>query len=151
MLNAAVSAGFRLCLRGIRLLRSPRYSAPGSSPSIAHRSTVPISGTMIRQDPLRHWSYIPRCVRPYFVKRICLFGPESTGKSTLAQQLGEDFGTVVVPEFARTYLELRHGQIELSDMELIARGQAANEDALALQANRLLFCEYGPADHHHLE
>ena len=96
---------------------------------------------MIRCNPLKYWDYLPRCVRPYYVRRICIFGPESTGKSTLTRRLSDHYRTVAVPEFARTYLESRQGKVEFSDMELIARGQAANEDALALQANRLLFCD----------
>ncbi|MDP3492635.1 MAG: AAA family ATPase, partial [Hyphomonadaceae bacterium] len=42
-------------------------------------------------------------------KRVTLFGAESTGKSTLAAQLGSHFNAVVVPEYGRTYTE-QHGQ-----------------------------------------
>ncbi|MBK7030628.1 MAG: ATP-binding protein [Bacteroidales bacterium] len=37
--------------------------------------------------------------------RIAITGPESTGKSWLAEQLAEYYGTVWVPEFAREFLE----------------------------------------------
>ena len=105
------------------------------------RGILPVSGTAIRRDPFGHWQYLPRCVRPYFVKRICIFGPESTGKSTLTRQLAERFQTVFVPEYARTHLEFRGGEIAPNDMNFIARGQAASEDAIAPSANRLLFCD----------
>ena len=105
------------------------------------RGQVPISGTLIRRDPFKHWSFIPECVRPHFVKRVCLFGPESTGKSTLARDLAAHFKTVFVPEFARTWLDPKQGVCELEDIATIARGQLASEDALARQANRLLFCD----------
>ncbi|HEX6986124.1 MAG TPA: AAA family ATPase, partial [Planctomycetaceae bacterium] len=105
------------------------------------REAVPVSGTAIRDDPLRHWEYLPAPVRPYFVKRVCLFGPESTGKSRLARDLAAHFGTVWVPEFARGLLDRKAGRCDPEDIPLIARGQAASEEALARRANRVLFCD----------
>ena len=37
------------------------------------RGAVPVSGTAIRAEPLRHFAYLPPCVRPYFVRRVCVF------------------------------------------------------------------------------
>ena len=105
------------------------------------RTTVPISGTSIRADPWRHWKYLPRVVRPYFAKRVCVFGPESTGKSTLTRDLAAHFHTAAVPEYARTHLEAQGGAIEAADIEIIARGQIAAERATAPNANRLLVCD----------
>jgi HTH-type transcriptional repressor of NAD biosynthesis genes len=64
------------------------------------RAILPIRATAIRQDPLAAWEDLPRAVRPYFVKRVCLMGPESTGKTTLAASLARDLQTVWVPEYA---------------------------------------------------
>jgi len=108
------------------------------------RGSIPISGTMIRQDPMRHWESLTRVTRPYFAKRVCVFGPESTGKSTLVKDLASHFDTVAVPEYARTLIEQQQGEIEAADMVTIARGQIANEDALAFNANRLLVCDTDP-------
>ena len=105
------------------------------------RIAVPVSGTAIRANPMKHWDYLPPVVRSYFAKRVCIFGPESTGKSTLTRQLADHFQTGFVPEYARTHLEPRDGKIELADIPLIARGQMASEDALALQGDKLLFCD----------
>lgn len=105
------------------------------------RELVPVSGTAIRSQPLANWQYIPECVRPYFVQRVCTFGPESTGKSTLARDLAAHFQTVHVSEFARGLLDPKQGVCAASDIPLIARGQAAAEDALARRANRVLFCD----------
>ena len=105
------------------------------------RSVVPVSGTEIRTAPMEHWRFIPPCVRPYFVRRVCIFGPESTGKSTLARDLARHFQTVYVPEFARGWLDPRQGVCTPEDIPIIARGQRAAEEALARQANRVLFCD----------
>ena len=37
--------------------------------------------------------------------KITLYGPESTGKTTLAKQLAEHYQTVWTPEFARDFLQ----------------------------------------------
>jgi NadR type nicotinamide-nucleotide adenylyltransferase len=108
------------------------------------RSVVPVSGTAIREHPMRHWEHIPRCVRPYFVRRVSVVGPESTGKTTLARRLAERFETVWVPEWARTLLERRKGALEGLDWTDIVRGQVASEEALARNANRVLFCDTDP-------
>lgn len=102
------------------------------------REVLPVSGTAIRRDPLGHWDWLPAPVRPWFARRVCLFGPESTGKTTLARRLAERFGTVWVPEYARTWLEHRGGAVEAADFPILARGQAAAEEALARQCRRLL-------------
>jgi NadR type nicotinamide-nucleotide adenylyltransferase len=110
------------------------------------RKTVPVSATMIRERPFENWRFIPACVRPYFAKRVAIVGPESTGKTTLAAELARHFQTVCVTEFARDYLDLKYGEsalerITLDDIEAIARGQIAEEDAMARECNRLLVCD----------
>ncbi len=109
----------------------------------ATRSVVPISGTAIRADPRRHWAHLPRCVRPHFVQRVSVFGPESTGKTTLARALAARFDTVWVPEWARQELE-RAGGIERLAWDDVVRGQIASEEALARDANCLLVCDTDP-------
>jgi HTH-type transcriptional repressor of NAD biosynthesis genes len=113
-------------------------------PTSGGRDVFKVSGTEVRARPGDCWDALPACVRSYYVGRISIFGPESTGKTTLARQLAERFQSVVVPEFARTWLELKSGKVEPSDMPIIARGQTASEEALARQANRILICDTDP-------
>lgn len=105
------------------------------------RQSVPISATQIRNDPMTHWAHIPQVVRPHYVRRVCVFGPESTGKTTLANDLAAHYHTIAVQEHARPLLDHQSGRCEETDIPLIARGQLADEDAMALQADRVMFCD----------
>ncbi len=110
-------------------------------PVDAARELVPVSGTRLRAEPLGFWPFLPPCVRPYFVKKVVVYGPESTGKSTLCRRLAEHFRTAWVGEYARGFLDVRGLPVVVEDIPLIARGHAASEDALARQANRVLFLD----------
>ena len=114
------------------------------------RQAFPVSGTAVREDAFRAWDQIPPPVRAYYAARIAVVGPESSGKSTLAARLAAAYGTVWVPEYGRELTEgmgAREGSTDwvnhfaLSDIETIARVQAAREDMAARFANRLLFCD----------
>ena len=62
------------------------------------------------------------------LKKIAIIGPESTGKSTLCEQLAKHYGTSWCPEYAREYL-LTHGKnYTYDDLLTIAKGQVALED-----------------------
>jgi len=74
-------------------------------------------------------------------KRILILGPESTGKSTLAEDLAKHFGEPWVPEFAREYLDDLGREYRYEDMVIIGKGQAALEDAAAKTAKNYLFCD----------
>ena len=73
--------------------------------------------------------------------KVCLFGPESTGKSTLAENLARHYKTCFVPEYAKILIENRGGKITLDDIPSIAKGQMENEDKLLNKANKVLFCD----------
>jgi HTH-type transcriptional repressor of NAD biosynthesis genes len=114
-------------------------------PANGLRSLVPISGTQVRQNPAACWAYLPAPVRAHYVRRVSVFGPESTGKSSLAARLAAHYQTLWVPEFARAWLEARGGQVRLEDMAVISRAQRASEEALARQSGPLLFCDTDPS------
>lgn len=72
--------------------------------------------------------------------RIAVYGPESTGKTQLAETLAAHFGAPLVAEYAREFWD-RHGAISLGDIAGIAREQWRREDELAARAERLLICD----------
>lgn len=77
--------------------------------------------------------------------RVVLYGPESTGKTTLAKALADHYQTSWVPEFARSYLQEKWDKQQavctLADLPIIAQGQLAAENTAIAQANRLIFCD----------
>ena len=55
--------------------------------------------------------------------KIAITGPESTGKSTLAEKLAKHFEVDFIPEYSRTYLENFEGHYTENDVVEIAKGQ----------------------------
>ena len=78
---------------------------------------------------------------PSLVKKIAIVGPESTGKSTLAEGLAKHYQTVWVPEYARGYLNKLGRGYDQSDLIKIAQGQLGLEDECVNDAKRFLFCD----------
>jgi len=62
------------------------------------------------------------------MKRILITGPESTGKSELAHELGRHYGGVVVPEYARKFIEELGRPYQFNDVEHIALRQVEEYD-----------------------
>ena len=75
------------------------------------------------------------------MKQIVVIGPESTGKSTLCEQLAEHYKTCWCPEFAREYLKETGGKYSFSDLLNIAHGQLKLEDAMLTQARNFYFID----------
>ena len=74
-------------------------------------------------------------------KRILILGPESTGKSTLAEKLAEHYAEPWVPEVAREYLEQLDRPYGYDDLLQIGRQQMQLEDEMAGGAKNYLFCD----------
>ncbi|MEZ4801230.1 MAG: ATP-binding protein [Gelidibacter sp.] len=78
------------------------------------------------------------------ILKVVLFGPESTGKSTLAQQLAQQYETVFVPEYSRIYAEMQllcGKTLTQDDVVEIANGQLKLETELISKANKILICD----------
>lgn len=79
------------------------------------------------------------------LKKIVIIGPESTGKSTLCEQLAQHYETAWCPEFAREYLLSNGTNYEFDDLLTIAKGQLTMEDEYTsqLETNSLPMLEAG--------
>ncbi len=77
-------------------------------------------------------------------RRICITGPEATGKSFLAEALSARFGCPWVPEYARDYLNKIDRPYRENDLEEILRGQLALENSTGSESDDFLFCDTGP-------
>ena len=76
------------------------------------------------------------------VKKIAILGAESTGKSTLCEQLAKHYNTVYVPEYARTYFEEKDiKKYSLDELVLIASHQLDLEREMEEKATHFLFCD----------
>jgi HTH-type transcriptional repressor of NAD biosynthesis genes len=78
------------------------------------------------------------------VRRVCLLGAESTGKTTLAAALATRCETVWNPEYGRVYTEVgrtRSAPWESREFTHIAHAHCWYEDLLAGFAQRVLFCD----------
>ncbi|MEM7379583.1 MAG: ATP-binding protein [Bacteroidota bacterium] len=83
--------------------------------------------------------------KPTDLVKVVIYGPESTGKTTLAKQLAEHYNTPWVPEYAREYLQDKWDReqktCEPKDLLPIARGQMRLENSLSEEATDLLICD----------
>lgn len=75
------------------------------------------------------------------MRKIVIIGPESTGKSTLCEQLAAHYQTVWCPEYAREYLLENGAHYTYNQLLDIAKGQLALEDQLAESANQHYFID----------
>ena len=76
--------------------------------------------------------------------KIVIIGPESTGKSTLCEELAQHYDAIWCPEFAREYLLTYGTDYQYDDLLTIAKGQLAMEDEYQLMAENkdsLLFID----------
>ncbi|GAA3430057.1 AAA family ATPase [Streptosporangium sandarakinum] len=134
----------------------------------AARERFPVSGTMVRNDPVACWPWLSPAVRGHLARRVVVVGAESSGTTTLARDLAAHYAarggpwaaTRWVPEYGRTYCEeklalarrrakaaglpepwLDDLEWETAEFAEIADRQLAWEDAAARVGSPLLVCD----------
>lgn len=107
------------------------------------RREVPISSTEIRNDFRTTWQYLPPICRPYYVKRVLVVGGESTGKSTLVQNLAIAYNTNFVREIGRDTCEAAGGEdfMNMNDLVENMLRQKTEEIDAAYHSNKILFID----------
>jgi NadR type nicotinamide-nucleotide adenylyltransferase len=75
------------------------------------------------------------------ILKVCVTGPECTGKSELSQFLAEHYKTTWIPEYARNYLNKLYHGYKQSDLVKIAHGQIRMEEEWINESNRIMICD----------
>ena len=83
------------------------------------RAEVPVSSTEIREWATAHWEYIPEVCRDHYVRKILVVGGESTGKSTLVENLALAYNTNFVREIGRDTCEYAGGENFMVEDDLV--------------------------------
>lgn len=131
---------------GTDYLGSNRFESlycPESEIVYFDRAEVPISSTDIRGWALEHWDYIPSVCKDYYCKKILIVGGESTGKSTLVQNLALAYNTNYVSEVGRETCEYAGGEDLMIIDDLVDNFIRQRDEVrkVAKLSNRLLFVD----------
>lgn len=107
------------------------------------RDIVPVSGKKIRKNPFLWRKYISPVVYQDLITNVVFLGAPSTGKTTLARKMAEEYKTVWMPEYGRDYWENNQVDRRLSLEQLveIAEGHLEREQQLIYQANQYIFTD----------
>jgi HTH-type transcriptional regulator, transcriptional repressor of NAD biosynthesis genes len=103
------------------------------------RKKFPVKASDIRSRPFHYWDFISLPARSFFVKKICFYGPESTGKSTMAKLFAEKYQTEFVPEVSREFISTNDFTME--DIIRIGHAQTDRVIQKSKTANKVLFCD----------
>lgn len=107
------------------------------------REEVPISSTQIRDWATEHWAYIPKVCRDYYTKKVLIVGGESTGKSTLVENLALAYNTNFVAEVGRETCAYAGGEEYMISEDLIENFIRQKDEVrkAAKDSNRILFVD----------
>lgn len=96
--------------------------------TFVERSSIPISATKIRENPLKYWRFIARPFRRVFTKKVLVIGSASGGKTTLVKDLARVYNAPYSLEYAREYQEtynVRDEELNTADYIRLLDGQFA--------------------------
>lgn len=107
------------------------------------RNEYPISSTEIRNNPFKYYDYLPKVVQKHYVKKVCIIGTESTGKTTLTRNLAKYFNTTHVEEAGRYICDDAGGIDNMQPYhyyEILFKQKQLEKEALN-NANKILFID----------
>lgn len=107
------------------------------------RELIPISGTQIRENVYEHRGWMDPLVYSSLIQKVVFVGTESTGKSTLARRMAEEYGTLWTHEFGRELWVKQDGG-SFVDHVMMAERQYRREQAALRHSRDFLFCDTNP-------
>lgn len=109
------------------------------------RELVNICATKVRSNPYEHWDFLAPQAKQHFVKKVCIIGVESTGKSTMTINLANHFSTQSVEEVGRTICESEYhfseDMMNIEHYEYVAMQHKIKEYNVAKTANKVMFSD----------
>lgn len=107
------------------------------------RDRIKISSTEIRRNPMKYYEYLPKVVKPYYVKKVVIIGTESCGKSILVSNLAKIYNTTYVEEVGRDVCDNAGGinnMMPADFIEILCKHKVRELEAMK-EANRVLFID----------
>jgi len=114
------------------------------------RDPVSVNATDLRRNMFEAWDTMSAPAKAHFCYRVVVTGAESTGTTSLAEDLATHYKTPCVPEYGREYW-MEHGEDapwSSSEFTTIVNRHLAVESDLAQKANRVLICDTDPLATH---
>lgn len=107
------------------------------------RKKYPISGTAVRDDAWKNKKFLDPVVYRDCIKKIVFLGAESSGKSTIAEELARAYGTRWMPEYGREFWieNNRQGKLTPEQLLKLAQEHLRREENLLLSSDRFLFID----------
>lgn len=107
------------------------------------RDVIPVSGEKIRQNPFLCREYISPIVYRDLITNVVFVGAPSTGKTTIASKMADEYKTVWMSEYGREYWENNqvNRRLSLEQLVEIAEGHLERENQLIYQANQYIFTD----------
>lgn len=145
-IKAIVGKPIDIVFCGSDYLGTNRFESLYCPESVVHyfdRKEVPISSTDIRGWAMDHWDYIPDVCKDYYARKVLVVGGESTGKSTLVQNLALAYNTNFVAEVGRDTCAYAGGEEYMIAEDLYENflRQRLNVLDAARKSNRILFVD----------
>ncbi|MBM7642890.1 AAA family ATPase [Streptococcus loxodontisalivarius] len=91
---------------------------PHAQVELVQRSTINISATEIRENPLYNWRFITKPFRRHFTRKVLVVGSASGGKTTMVKDLARTYNAPSSLEYAREYQEkynVRDDELDTND------------------------------------
>lgn len=107
------------------------------------RDEINISSTEIRENPYAYYDYLPKIVQRHYIKKVCVIGTESCGKSTLVRNLAKYFNTTYVEEAGRFICDEAGGIDNMQKyhyFDILFKHKQLEKEALE-NANRVLIID----------